>query len=300
MTKLKNILLSAIIIYFTVFVSACGLVRFAPDESTQDIPGSAINSSAVASKSPDSVSEDSVAGLGGDADHDGVINSKDNCAETPAGAWVDVRGCPLDTDGDKVADYRDACGGTPRGINVDNHGCGFDDDNDGVPNHRDNCANTVDSVSVNGSGCEWDGDNDGVVDRKDLCVGTPPGVVVEPMGCLLLEVVTLKGVHFKTGSDELGKNARAILSGVAQTLLNHPRMRVEIGGHTDNTGSAQLNHQLSAKRARVTKHFLIGLGVNEQILAEKAYADEQPISGNDTQEGRSLNRRVEMRIVEVD
>jgi len=295
MTTLKNIVFLTIMISLAGLVSACGLVPFTPvpDKSTQEVTDIAVSAGQA-------VSDDTTAGLGMDSDNDGVVNSEDNCSQTPAGAWVDIRGCALDTDGDQVADYQDACGGTPRGIRVDDQGCGFDDDRDGVPNHRDDCAKTVDGVSVNGSGCEWDSDNDGVVDRKDLCVGTPPGAVVEPMGCLLLEVVTLRGVHFKTGSDELGKNARDILTSVAQTLRNHPRMRVEIGGHTDNTGSATANRQLSANRARVAKRFLVGLGVNEQVLAEKAYADEQPISANNTREGRSLNRRVEMRIVEVD
>lgn len=235
-----------------------------------------------------------------DDDKDGVINSDDQCKETLPDTLVDIKGCALDTDGDTVADSRDACRGTPRGVTVDARGCGFDDDHDGVPNYRDRCSNTIPDVSVDGNGCEWDSDNDGVVDSKDLCAGTPPGVKVESMGCHVIEVVTLLGVHFKTGSDELSIGAQRTLQGVATTLRQHPRMRVEVAGHTDNTGSDEINQQLSLNRARVASQFLVDLGVNSKVLTTRGYAATQPVSGNDTQEGRSLNRRVEMRFVEID
>lgn len=235
-----------------------------------------------------------------DDDNDGVINSDDQCKATPPDTLVDIKGCALDTDGDMVADSRDACRGTPHGVKVDGRGCGFDDDLDGVPNYRDRCSNTIRDVSVDGNGCEWDSDNDGVVDSKDLCVGTPPGVKVEYMGCHVIEVVTLLGVHFKTGSDELSVSAQRTLRGVATTLREHPRMRVEVAGHTDNTGSDEINQQLSLKRARVAGRFLVDLGVSPKVLTTRGYAATQPVSSNETQEGRSLNRRVEMRFVEID
>jgi OOP family OmpA-OmpF porin len=235
-----------------------------------------------------------------DDDTDGVINADDQCKGTPPNTPVDIKGCALDTDGDTVADAKDACRGTPRGVKVDARGCGFDDDHDGVPNYRDRCSNTIKDVSVDGSGCEWDSDNDGVVDSKDLCAGTPPGVKVEFMGCHVIEVVTLLGVHFKTGSDELSASAQRTLRGVATTLREHPRMRVEVAGHTDNTGSHDINQQLSANRARTASQFLVDLGVSPKVLTTRGYADTQPVSSNDTEQGRSLNRRVEMRFVEID
>lgn len=59
----------------------------------------------------------------GDADGDGVPDSKDACPNTPKGAAVDASGCPLDTDGDGVPDYKDNCPSTPRGAKVDASGC---------------------------------------------------------------------------------------------------------------------------------------------------------------------------------
>lgn len=155
-----------------------------------------------------------------DDDNDGVVNADDQCKDTSPDTLVDIKGCALDTDGDKVADSRDACRGTPHGVKVDARGCGFDDDLDGVPNYRDRCSKTIKDVSVDGNGCEWDSDNDGIVDSKDLCAGTPPGVKVEYMGCHIIEVVTLRGVHFNTGSDELSASAQKILKSVPITYAN--------------------------------------------------------------------------------
>ena len=166
--------------------------------------------------------------------------------------------------------------------------------------YRDRCSKTIKDVSVDGNGCEWDSDNDGIVDSKDLCAGTPPGVKVEYMGCHIIEVVTLKGVHFNTGSDELSGNAKKILKRVANNLREHPRMRVEVAGHTDNTGSETINQQLSLNRARSATKFLVDLGINPRVLDTRGYAASQPIASNDTPEGRTQNRRVEMRFVEID
>jgi outer membrane protein OmpA-like peptidoglycan-associated protein len=235
-----------------------------------------------------------------DSDGDGIADAMDQCKDTEPGAPVNTKGCPLDTDGDKVADYQDQCRGTPLGVKVDNRGCGFDDDKDGVPNYRDACADTPLNVNVGGAGCEWDSDNDGVVDSKDLCAGTPPGLPVEPMGCLVVEVITLEGVYFKTGSDLLNDNAKKMLRSIAQTLKNNPRMRIEIAGHTDNTGSDDVNRNLSIRRANSAKQQLVDLGVSASTLTVKGYADSKPVISNETNEGRAANRRVELRIVEVD
>ncbi|WP_455374988.1 OmpA family protein [Kaarinaea lacus] len=236
----------------------------------------------------------------GDVDNDGVVNAQDQCNDTLPKTWIDLKGCDLDTDGDKIADSRDACRGTPRGVKVDARGCGFDDDHDGVPNFRDRCSQTIANVSVNANGCEWDSDNDSVVDSKDLCAGTPPGVKVEPMGCHIIEVVTLEGVHFKPGSDQLSANAKEILKSVARTLRKHNRMRVEVAGHTDSTGPVEMNTQLSLQRARAASKFLMGLGVSKEALSTRGYAANQPVASNDTESGRSANRRVEMRFIEID
>lgn len=61
--------------------------------------------------------------MAADSDGDGVPDDRDDCPNTPRGAPVDARGCPLDSDGDGVPDYRDLCPGTPPGVKVDSDGC---------------------------------------------------------------------------------------------------------------------------------------------------------------------------------
>lgn len=89
-----------------------------------------------------------------DADNDGVADGNDLCANTPAGAVVDVSGCPLDSDGDGVSDGIDQCASTPAGATVNGLGCPLDSDNDGVLDGIDQCPGTTSGASVDTDGCE--------------------------------------------------------------------------------------------------------------------------------------------------
>lgn len=91
-----------------------------------------------------------------DADKDGVVDTKDQCPETPAGMEVGPRGCPLnppDTDKDGVPDYLDKCPETNGEYPVDAEGCLYDSDNDGVPDVFDKCPNNPPGFKVNADGC---------------------------------------------------------------------------------------------------------------------------------------------------
>ena len=120
-----------------------------------------------------------------DSDHDGVTDEKDACPDTPAGAAVDSKGCPIDSDRDGVYDGIDKCPGTPAGAHVDATGCTGDADADGVPDGIDQCPATPAGVHVDAKGCPVDSDVDGVPDGVDQCPNTPAGVTVDPAGCPL-------------------------------------------------------------------------------------------------------------------
>ena len=124
-----------------------------------------------------------VRGCPTDADGDGVYDGLDKCASTPRGATVDSSGCPKDTDGDGVLDGIDQCADTPAGATVDARGCPVDSDADGVPDGIDQCANTPSGAHVDARGCPIDSDSDGVPDGIDQCPDTPAGTVVTPTGC---------------------------------------------------------------------------------------------------------------------
>ena len=118
-----------------------------------------------------------------DSDHDGVPDRKDACADTPAGATVDAKGCPKDSDGDGVLDGLDKCNDTPTGCSIDARGCQTDADGDGVCDGIDKCADTPKGATVDATGCPKDSDGDGVLDGLDQCADTPKGATVDAKGC---------------------------------------------------------------------------------------------------------------------
>src|SRR5881296_2646767 len=120
-----------------------------------------------------------------DSDRDGVPDGIDKCPGTPAGARVDATGCPVDSDADGVPDGIDQCPGTPAGVHVDAKGCPVDSDGDGVPDGVDQCPNTPTGVAVDAAGCPLDSDKDGVPDGLDKCPDTPIGALVDANGCPL-------------------------------------------------------------------------------------------------------------------
>ena len=238
-----------------------------------------------------------------DSDGDGVTDEADACADTPAGEQVDAKGCPLpkDADGDGVPDPTDTCADTPQGTKVDAKGCPVDADGDGVPNDADACADTPAGEQVDDKGCPLpkDGDGDGVNDDADRCPSTPSGVEVDAEGCQILfeptkKTLILEGVNFETGKAELTPDSETILNGVAESLVANDTIRVQVTGHTDNTGSLAVNRRLSLARARAVRDYLISKGVAEDRLTARGMGPDQPIASNRTAEGRGQNRRVEL------
>lgn len=239
-------------------------------------------------------------GCSKDSDGDGVFDGPDKCPGTPGGATVDSSGCPKDSDGDGVFDGLDRCPDTPRGASVDGSGCPKDGDGDGVFDGLDNCPNTVRGATVDGHGCAKDSDADGVYDGLDKCPDTPRGTKVDENGCQLLfeperQTLILEGVNFEVDSDELTSQAQAILDRVAMSLKQWPEIRVEVGGHTDSSGSDAYNLKLSQRRAESVRAYLGRKGVDPASLTAQGYGESNPIADNATKAGRDRNRRVELK-----
>ncbi len=111
--------------------------------------------------------------------------------------------------------------------------------------------------------------------------------------------VVLNNIFFDTDSHELLPASQSELNRVVEFLENNPAVEVEIGGHTDNTGSAQHNLELSENRAGVVVDFLTGQGIDSGRLHTAGYGDTRPVADNHTEEGRAGNRRTELKIVEI-
>jgi OOP family OmpA-OmpF porin len=232
-----------------------------------------------------------------DGDKDGVVDRLDQCPTTPAGRKVNAQGCELDGDGDGVVDALDQCPTTPPGRKVNAEGCELDGDGDGVVDGLDQCPTTPPGRKVNAEGCELDGDGDGVVDGLDQCPTTPKGDRVDSKGCTLLNTIVLKGVNFDNDSAALRADATAILNDAVATLKRYPGIKVEIAGHTDSRSDDAYNQQLSEKRAKAVMDYFVANGVPADTLSAKGYGEAQPIADNTTEDGRFQNRRVELRIL---
>lgn len=103
----------------------------------------------------------------------------------------------------------------------------------------------------------------------------------------------LKGVNFRSGSAELTAESYEVLDEAAASLVYYPEVEVEIQGHTDNTGSLEINNRLSLQRAVAVKTYLVNKGISESRMTAKGYGPARPIATNNTPEGRALNRRIE-------
>lgn len=242
-----------------------------------------------------------------DTDRDRVNDELDRCPGTPAAELVDAEGCSAaqkDDDRDGIANPSDRCPDTPAGRQVDSTGCvpvPPDGDKDGIPDSADQCPDSPAGQPVNPSGCpvRRDSDADGVHDGLDLCANTPKGEKVNENGCTIIfqrqaRNVILRGVTFQTGSATLTPEARDVLRDIAGQLVENPQYRVQISGHTDNTGRRATNLRLSIARARAVETFLEANGVPRTQVTSKGFGSAVPIAPNTTAAGRSQNRRVEL------
>ncbi len=109
--------------------------------------------------------------------------------------------------------------------------------------------------------------------------------------------VILENIFFETGKATLKPESFAQLEQVLKFMNSNPTVRMEISGHTDNTGSLKLNTRLSQARAEAVVDYLVEHGIDPERLDAKGYAFSQPIATNDTVEGRARNRRVEFKIL---
>jgi outer membrane protein OmpA-like peptidoglycan-associated protein len=265
-----------------------------------------------------------------DSDHDGVPDSRDQCIHTPKGEPVTPFGCPYDVDFDGIFDYEDSCKneagprenhGCPWGDkdgdgildNVDEcptvpglklyHGCP-DKDGDGIPDNKDKCPEKPGTVQYEGCPPPFtDKDGDGVSDYEDLCPETPG--VKSNRGCPELKPAEKKALQsafdnllFESGSDVIVSSSYASLDALARVLVDNPRYKLYLEGHTDNQGDDDANLDLSKRRAASVKSYLMNRGVNGDRISTDGFGETRAKSTNETPEGRKINRRVEMQIIQ--
>lgn len=105
-------------------------------------------------------------------------------------------------------------------------------------------------------------------------------------------MLTLRDVLFATGSAELGMGPNENLSGLLTFLEQYPDRQIVIEGHTDDVGSAELNRQLSGRRAAAVRDYLVQRGIASRRISTVGVGEERPVATNDSAAGRQQNRRV--------
>lgn len=112
------------------------------------------------------------------------------------------------------------------------------------------------------------------------------------------ESIILKNIFYKTDSFVLMKESKVELDKVIKFLSDYPDIKIEISGHTDNTGTAEYNQTLSENRAKSVVDYLINSSVLKERIIYKGYGLSKPVASNDTEEGRAQNRRTELKIID--
>jgi outer membrane protein OmpA-like peptidoglycan-associated protein len=231
-----------------------------------------------------------------DTDNDGVIDSLDACPTVPGPA--SLNGCP-DSDGDGILDKDDACPNKPGTTKY--KGCPIPDtDGDGINDEDDKCPAVAGVARYQGCPIP-DTDGDGINDEEDKCP-TVPGVA-ENFGCPKIDEVIVekveyaaKNVYFATGKYTLLSKSFKPLNEVVKIMADHPELKLDISGHTDNTGDVQKNQILSENRAKAVLDYLVKKGVAADRITSAGYGQDQPVADNKTAAGRAKNRRVEIKV----
>ncbi len=231
-----------------------------------------------------------------DTDGDGIIDSLDACPTVKG--ISKFNGCP-DTDNDGIQDSEDKCPTVP-GL-AKYSGCPIPDtDNDGINDEQDKCPAVPGVARYDGCPIP-DTDKDGVNDEEDKCPSVPGPA--SNFGCpeiskeIINKVnVAAKNIYFNTGSAVLKAQSNKSLNTVVKILKDNPELRVSIEGHTDNTGKADKNQVLSENRAKAVLTYLTKKGIDATRLSSAGYGQDKPVADNRTAKGRTLNRRVELKL----
>lgn len=109
--------------------------------------------------------------------------------------------------------------------------------------------------------------------------------------------LVLHDIYFQFDRSVILQQSYKELTRLLELMQDNPRLRIEIGGHTDDKGSVEYNRKLSESRAKAVADYLTSKGIDPKRLSYRGYGKSKPIEDNSTEEGRSKNRRVEIKVL---
>ncbi len=112
-----------------------------------------------------------------------------------------------------------------------------------------------------------------------------------------IQITMDSGILFGFDSYALLPEAKTELESMAKVLINYPDTKIQVDGHTDGVGADKYNQKLSEQRAKSVSDYLNSFGIEKDRITEAGFGKSMPIADNDTEEGRQLNRRVEIGIL---
>lgn len=264
--------------------------------TTQLKVGYRLNSSGLDKPVKDNVKLPALKGASSDRDGDGIADVFDRCPDEPGLKYL--QGCP-DRDSDGVADIDDKCPDIAGFTRY--QGCLIPDtDGDSVNDEMDKCPDVAGLARYQGCAAV-DTDGDGINDEEDKCV-TEKGAAAN-FGCPAIDVdlvnrvnLAAKNIFFKTSSAELLSKSFINLNDVVKILTENPTYKIQINGYTDNRGDVLMNQNLSSARAASVRDYIKSKGIDESRLFSTGYGELNPVATNNTVDGQTENRRVEMQL----
>lgn len=256
-----------------------------------------------------------------DTDGDGLIDDKDQCPDERG--LESNGGCP-DQDLDGIADIYDRC---PTEFGLPNrHGCPiYDTDEDGIEDDKDECPEIAGLVELNG--CPFlDADEDGILDEEDHCPNvagleifdgcpdTDQDGIEDPKdecpeefgifannGCPWRDTPEDKArelsthqILFEAGSTKVQRFYT--VDQILNFLQENPGFNIYIKGHTDEGETISSHLELSTQRAKAVNDYFLEKGIPASRISADGFGHQMPVTVNTSEEGRSLNRRVEFEI----
>ena len=110
----------------------------------------------------------------------------------------------------------------------------------------------------------------------------------------------MEGINFDTDKATIKGGSKPVIDEAVEVMKKFPKLRVRITGHTDSIGPYRHNVDLSRRRSKSVKRYMVSKGIEERRIETAGLGPDQPIDTNDTKDGRAKNRRIEFTIIEED